>query len=161
MSKPYQRVGAVSNAHVGRDFEDVARKILSLKGLHLEKDLKVPVGVGEIKKLHAFDLGCEGQKVLVECKSHKWTAPNDNVPSAKLTVWNEAMYYFQTAPQGYRKILFVLRHLSQKRGETLADYYIRTYSHLIPEDVEIWEFDEATEKAVQKPFNQALQWTSR
>lgn len=101
MSKPHQRIGAVSNAHVGRDFEDVARKALSLKGLHLKKDLKVPVGVGEIKKLHAFDLGCEDKKVLVECKSHKWTAPNDNVPSAKLTVWNEAMYFFQTAPQGY------------------------------------------------------------
>ena len=62
--------------------------------------------------------------------------------SAKLTVWNEAMYYFLVAPEGYRKILLVLRDVSEKRRETLADYYVRTYGHLVPEDVEIWEVDE-------------------
>lgn len=154
MSKPHQRVGSVSNAHVGRDFERVALKVLASCGLNLKKNLKVPVGLNGIAKLHAFDLGCEEQKVLVECKSHKWTAPNDNVPSAKLTAWNEAMYYFLVAPQGYRKILFVLRDLSEKRQESLVEYYVRTYRHLIPQDVEIWEFDEVTEEVVQQAFNQ-------
>ncbi len=46
------------------------------------------------------------------------------------------------APKGYRKILFVLKDYSVRRRETLAEYYIRTKSHLIPTDVEIWEFDE-------------------
>ena len=123
--------------------------------------MKVPVGVSEIMKEHAFDLGCEKEKVLVECKSHKWTAPNDNVPSAKLTVWNEAMYYFLVSPPGYRKIMCVLRDYSEKRGETLAEYYLRTYRHLIPSDVELWEFDEAQKVAVQLPFNKTFQRTSR
>ena len=28
------------------------------------------------------------------------------MPSAKMTVWNEAMYYFHIAPKQYRKIMF-------------------------------------------------------
>lgn len=118
-------------------------------------NLKVSVGISDIKKDHAFDLGCEKEKILVECKSHKWTAPNDNVPSAKLTVWNEAMYYFIATPKGYRKIMFVLRDYSEKRKETLAEYYIRTYRHLIPKDVEFWEYNESTMSAVQLVFKKS------
>lgn len=52
------------------------------------------------------------------------------------------------APENYRKILFVLRDYSEKKGETLAEYYIRTHDHLIPDDVEIWEYDEDTGEAI-------------
>jgi len=149
MNKPHQRIGSKSNAHVGREFELEAQKYFSKEGIDLEVNLKVSIGVGEIKKDHAFDLGSDIRKILVECKSHKWTAPSDNVPSAKLTVWNEAMYYFRVSPSGYRKIMFVLRDYSVKRNESLAEYYIRTYRHLIPSDVEIWEFDETQKVAVQ------------
>ena len=86
MNKPHQRKGARSNAHVGRDFELAAQSFFSAQGLSLDLNIKVPVGIGYQKKAHAFDLGCLDKKILVECKSHKWTAPNDNVPSAKLTV---------------------------------------------------------------------------
>lgn len=71
------------------------------------------------------------------------------MPSAKLTVWNEAMYYFFAAPSGYRRIMFVLRDFSEKRGETLAEYYLRTYRHLVPSGVEFWEYNESNLKAVQ------------
>lgn len=153
MNKPHQRIGSKSNAHVGRDFELAAQKFFADEGFLLELNTKIPVGIGEIKKDHAFDLGCLKDKVLVGCKSHKWTAPSDNVPSAKLTVWNEAMYYFFATPADYRKIMFVLRDYSEKRKETLAEYYIRTYSHLIPEGVELWEYDESEMSAVQLDFN--------
>ncbi len=153
MDKPHQRIGSKSNSHVGRDFEMAAKDFFSKEGIPLNLNVKLPVGVGEIKKDHAFDLGCLDQKVLIECKSHKWTEPNDNVPSAKLTVWNEAMYYFLVSPTEYRKVMFVLRDYSEKRKETLAEYYIRTYSHLIPECVELWEYDESTMSAVQLAFN--------
>ena len=53
------------------------------------------------------------------------------------------MYFFHIAPPEYRKILFVLRDYSAKKRGTLAQYYVRNYSHLIPDDVEIWEFDVA------------------
>lgn len=160
MHKPHQRVGAVSNTHVGKHFESVALKVFAAKGIDLHGDLKLPVGVGDNKKLHAFDLGCDKQKIIVECKCHRWTAPNDNVPSAKLTVWNEAMYYFLVAPKGYRKILLVLRDMSEKRRETLAEYYVRTYGHLIPEDVEIWEVCEDGQKLVHLSFNKGMHATS-
>lgn len=148
MSKPFQRVGSKSNAQAGRDFEIAAKRFFESIGLALEEDVKIAVGVEDRKKDHSFDLGCLETNVIVECKSHKWTSGN-NVPSAKLTVWNEAMYYFLTSPTKYRKIMFVLRDFSEKRGETLAEYYLRTYSHLVPSDVEFWEYNESTSEAVQ------------
>lgn len=143
LNKPFQRIGSKSNAQVGSDFEKAALAWFGSQGINLVRNLKVPVGVNKYKKDHAFDLGCFDQRILVECKSHTWTEGR-NVPSAKLTVWNEAMYYFMSAPKGYRKIMFVLRDYSASRKETLAEYYQRRYSHLIPEDVEFCEFDEAT-----------------
>ena len=143
MNKPFQRIGSVSNAQVGSDFESIALHFFARTGTELKRSYKVEVGIGEVKKLHAFDLGCPEKKMLVECKSHRWTSGH-NIPSAKLTVWNEAMYYFHAAPIGYRKILFVLRDLRRGTGESLARYYLRTYSHLVPSGVEIWEYDEQT-----------------
>jgi hypothetical protein len=136
----FQRKGSKSNAHVGRTFEALAQNIFKKQGLLLDAGLSVEVGINGAKA-HKFDLGNESEKVLVECKAHKWTE-GDNVPSAKLTVWNEAMFLFHAAPSGYRKILFILKDYSKKRKETLGEYYIRTYSHLIPSDVEVWECDE-------------------
>jgi hypothetical protein len=137
----FQRINSISNAHIGRAFEEEARKYFISQGLTLEANHSIPIGVESLKKEHAFDLGSNSKKIIVECKSHKWTT-GDNVPSAKLTVWNEAMYYFQLAPKDYRKIFFVLRDYSAKRKETLAEYYVRNYGHLIPSGVEILEYDE-------------------
>jgi hypothetical protein len=148
MNQPFQRLGSKSNAQVGNDFEIAALKFFNFDGLNLKRDVKIEVGVGEIKKEHAFDLGCIKQKVIVECKSHKWTA-GGNVPSAKLTVWNEAMFYFVASPEGFRKIMFVLYDYSEKRKETLAQYYLRTYKHLVPSDVEFWEYNETTSAALK------------
>jgi hypothetical protein len=137
----FQRVGSVSNAHVGRDFESVAKEYFRQQGISLESHYSVPVGVASEKKSRQFDLGAADPAVLVECKSHRWTT-GGNVPSAKITVWNEAMYYFLLAPPRFRKVLFVLRDFSESRGETLAVYYARNYGHLVPPGVEILEYDE-------------------
>ena len=61
------------------------------------------------------------------------------MPSAKMTVWNEAMYYFYLAPIHFRKIMFVLKH--HRREESLATYYLRIHGHMIPNGVEFWEYD--------------------
>mgnify|MGYP006896938661 CR=1 FL=1 len=95
------------------------------------------------QKVRQFDLGSADPAILVECKSHRWTA-GGNIPSAKITVWNETMYYFYLAPPKFRKILFVLRDFSAKRQESLAEYYVRNYGHLIPESVEIMEYNDAS-----------------
>ncbi len=144
--KPFQRKGARSNAHVGKEFERKAQEFFAKKGLRLQPDLSVPVGINRKKKPHRFDLGDKEGRVIVECKSHRWTEGR-NVPSAKMISWNEAMFLFLATPFSYRKILFVLRDYSPERKKTLAQYYIRTHSHLIPKGVEIWEYDEEVDKA--------------
>lgn len=145
--KPHQRKGSSSNTQVGKDFENAAQAFFAAKGVHLIPNLSVAIGING-KKEHKFDLGDPDKKVIVECKSHTWTE-GDNVPSAKMTTWNQAMYFFHAAPHGFRKIFFALRDFSEKRQETLADYYLRTYPHLIPADVEIWEFDEKKNQGKQ------------
>jgi hypothetical protein len=139
MTNNFQRVGADHNAGVGRSFEDIARAFfLSEEGIALEPHYSVPVGLSDLKKNHRFDLGSHQPPILVECKSHTWTQ-SGNVPSAKMTVWNEAMYYFHVAPSHFRKVMFVLKH--ERRGISLANYYLGTYNHLIPAGVEFWEYD--------------------
>lgn len=142
----FQRIGSVSNAHVGSEFEELVREHFRNEGLSLVRGFKVSVGVGELKKLRKFDWGSDEPPILVECKSHAWTT-GGNIPSAKMTVWNEAMYYFHIAPRSYRKILFTLR--SMKEGTSLAAHYIKCYRHLIPPGVEIWEFDITSRQASQ------------
>jgi hypothetical protein len=137
----FQRKGAASNTQVGRDFESKARAFFAKQGLNLQPHCKLEIGINDLHKVHSFDLGDYKGKVIVECKSHTWTE-NWNVPSAKITTWNQAMYFFYTAPRDYRKILFVSRHYCPERRQTLAEYYVKTNPHLIPKDVEIWEFDE-------------------
>ena len=125
----------------------MAQDFFRLKGLSLRRDYRVPIGVSG-KKERQFDLGSDSPPILVECKSHRWTA-GGNVPSAKMTVWNEAMYFFHLAPKGFRKVMFVLRDCNEKRVESLAEYYVRNYGHLIPDDVEVLEYDEGKTSAVQ------------
>ena len=139
MVNNFQRPGAISNADVGSDFETAAQEWFLNEGVRLQRNYGVEVGLSKMKE-RKFDLGSSEPPVLVECKSHKWTS-GGNVPSAKITVWNESMYYFLLAPPGFRKVLFVLRDVSEKRGESLAEYYVRNHSHLIPNDVEILEYD--------------------
>jgi hypothetical protein len=142
MSKPHQRIGSVSNANVGADFERVALEFFAKQGTALSRPFRIELGLTK-KKDHCFDLGTACEKIIVECKSHRWTA-GDRVPSAKMTVWNEAMYYFHLAPADYRKILFVLHDRRKDGDESLLTYYKRTHSHLIPDGVEFMEWDEST-----------------
>lgn len=146
MDSPFKRPGSVSNAHVGQVFEACAQRFFAERGLQLQCKLSVAVGVSEATKPHAFDLGSNDPKVLVECKSHRWTS-SGNIPSAKLTVWNEAMFYFHVAPSGYRRIMFVLKDLRHGSGESLVHYYLRTYGHLVPDGVEFWEYSESARTA--------------
>jgi hypothetical protein len=102
----FQREGAISNAHVGRAFEVRVQAALARVGVFLETHHRVRCGLKERQKLHAFDLGSDDPPVIVECKSHTWTATG-NIPSAKLKDWAEAMFYFHMAPAEYRKLFVV------------------------------------------------------
>ena len=126
----FQREGAVSNAHVGREFEERAKTVLTKYGLDLDPNHKVAVGIGSLKKEHAFDLGAECPKVIVECKSQTWTAGN-KVPSAKMKNWAEAMFYFHMAPVTYRKIFLVERSVRETTGESTVVLF---HAYAIPHD---------------------------
>ncbi len=144
----FQRIGAVSNAHAGKDFEEKAYNYFLNLGLNVKKEYSVKLGFSK-KKKHRFDLGGVNnnhQEFVVECKSHTWTA-TENVPTAKLTVWNEVMLYFSLLPPETEKILFVLKHYSKTRDKTLAQYYVCTYGHLIPRGTEIIEYDDNSNQA--------------
>lgn len=137
------------NPKIGRKFEGTAKNYFKEKGIILQKQFLIPVGVNEKKINHAFDLGSKNPPLLVECKAHTRTKGN-YAPSAKLSLWNEAMYYFNLAPKNFRKILFVMK--STLRRQTLAEHYISRFEHLIPSDVEIWEYD-PEEELIEKYLN--------
>lgn len=136
MALTHQRKDAASNSAVGADFERLAQTFWESQGIDLQMNFPLDIGVSSLKKRRKFDLGNEQQRIIIECKSHRWTE-SDNLPSAKITVWNESMYYFAICPAAYRKIFFCLRDFSLKRQATLAEYYVAKYAHLIPDDVEI------------------------
>ena len=149
----FQRDGAVSNSHAGREFEAQARKALVERGLDLDPDYRVAVGIASEKKEHSFDLASEDSKVIVECKTQTWTAGN-SVPSAKMKNWAEAMFYFHMAPDAYRKIFLVERSVRETSGETLLSYFMRPQFHMIPADVEFWELNNDTgDVCIQLPGN--------
>lgn len=137
MDRPYQRIGAISNAHAGREFEEAARLFFLKTGISLQPGFSAPVGF-KVKKSHKFDLGSEKPPILVECKSYTWTS-GGNSPSAKIRGLNEVMLLFSVVPADYQKILFMLKHL--RKDDSLASHYIRTQGHLIGPGVEVWEFD--------------------
>jgi hypothetical protein len=137
MTNNFQRIGAISNTHVGREFEVAAQLFFNETGVSLRLGFSVPVGF-RVTRPHKFDLGSEEPAILVECKSYTWTE-GGNSPSAKIRALNEVMLLFSAAPARYRKILFLLKDM--RRDLSLAVQYIRTQGHLIGNGVEIWEFD--------------------
>ena len=75
-----QRVDAISNAHAGREFEAYAKRLFANRGIHLNSNLKVMVGIGVQKKNHAFDLGCRAQKIWeARCCSASGVGPEPQV----------------------------------------------------------------------------------
>jgi hypothetical protein len=104
-------------------------------------------------KVHRFDFGSKSDKILVECKSHTWTNC-DNIPSAKISVWNEAMFYFKLAPKEYKKYFFVLMNFWKKRDKTLLQYYIENYYHFISKDIVFYEYSQENNDCKVYSFEQ-------
>ena len=68
----FQRVGSVSNAHVGSEFEEQALFYFKSKNIILNKSFILPIGIGSYKKDHVFDLGCNSSKhgKIIENTNH-------------------------------------------------------------------------------------------
>lgn len=132
-----------SNKQKGEGFTGRVHDYLKSDGQSVSREYAVEVGLNSLhKKNHRFDLGNES--LLVECKAYDWTE-SGRIPSAKLATANEAMVYFFTASEAFRKMMFFAE--TERKGkrnlETLGEYYVRQYLHMIPEDVEVWELDSA------------------
>ncbi|MFS8064014.1 MAG: hypothetical protein ACMG5Z_05440 [Luteimonas sp.] len=126
-----------------KEFAALISEYLSQKSIRVEAEYAVEVGMAsKRKKLHRFDFG--SSDILIECKHYNWTSTGKN-PSGKIATINEALLYFLAAPR-CKKLLFVPKTGLQgtRRAETLIARYLRLHGHLIPDDVEIWEFDKST-----------------
>jgi hypothetical protein len=131
-----------SNRQRGDAFARRVGEYLSRQGHTVQPEYPVDVGLSSShKRVHRFDYG--NGSLLVECKFYRWTEGGNN-PSAKISTLNEAMMFFHTAPAKYRKMVFISK--TEKKGmrqpETFAEYYVRLNRYFIPDDVEIWEFDD-------------------
>lgn len=111
-----------------------------LADFELEKKLLI----GNPAKDHKFDIVSEDHKIAIECKRYTWTATG-NVPSAKMGFTNEAAFYLSFLPDSYDKYIVMLYSFHEKRQETLAEYYYRTYKHLIGKII-VAEFDPAKDQ---------------
>jgi len=126
------------NTRVGKAFQELVWKsITEYFGSPFELEVALPIGTPS--KLHRFDCVSEDKRIVVECKCYTWT-DTGNVPSAKMRGLNEAVFYMSYLPDDITKILCMKKAIHAKKLETLAEYYCRTYGHLLS-GVKIFEVD--------------------
>jgi len=66
----------------------------------------------------------------VEAKNYSWTETG-NMPSAKMGFVNEAVFYLSFLPDSIQRFVIMRKDVRPASGETLAEYYFRTYRHLL------------------------------
>ena len=141
----------ISNKERGEAFEKRVQDYFAQKGIPLARHPKVKIGFSQGScKEHEFDLGNEN--ILVECKTSTWTE-SGNVPSAKITEWDAAMYYFVLAHEAGNKhqgYFAVSRDFSESRNMTLLDYYLLHNAACVPPYVTLIELGKAEKPRVFK-----------
>lgn len=127
------------NPRVGRDFQ---RKVLDIAKDRFKMAFveEKAVLIGNPPKEHRFDVVSVDGSIIIECKCYTWTN-GGNVPSAKMSTLNEAVLYMRSIRTGAKKILALKKDIRVKNKESLAQYYCRTYGHLLY-DIEVWEIDD-------------------
>jgi hypothetical protein len=133
-----------TNPARGRDFEAVAQAALAKHfGVTFISNEAIPIG--DPAKLHRFDLVSEdigSVQYVGECKCYGWTETG-NVPSAKMAFINEAILYLGLIPAGACRFIVMPRSVHPRRAESLAEYYYRTYRHLL-RGISVIELDVVT-----------------
>jgi hypothetical protein len=132
-----------SNPKRGSEFEKLSKKIMDNR-FRVDFEINGKIKIGRPAKEHKFDL--VSNNFVGECKCYSWTKPG-NIPSAKITLLNEAAFYLFNIPKkkNIKKFIVMKRDFHKKRKETLAEYYYRTNKHLL-NDIDIFEIDERTKK---------------
>lgn len=126
------------NPSVGKQFQSLAAKLLA-EYYNKEFIAEREISIGNPPKVHKFDLVSNDKSVVVECKCYSWTEGQNN-PSAKMATLNEAVLYFKLMPDFWKKVIVMKKSVHPKRGETLAEYYLRTYNFVL-EGITLFEID--------------------
>ena len=112
-----------------KEFQERAAKILG-EHWNVEFDLEVPFLIGKPAKAHKFDMASSDRKIVGEAKCITWTE-SGNMPSAKMAFTKQAVFYLWHLPAFTKRFVVMPRDIRPKTGEALADYYHRTYKHLL------------------------------
>ncbi|HAM40348.1 MAG: hypothetical protein A2Z92_06145 [Omnitrophica WOR_2 bacterium GWA2_63_20] len=113
----------------GKAFQMKAGTVLGeYFGVRFKLDQALPIG--KPTKLHKFDLVSENGRYVGECKNYRWTRGR-NMPSAKMAVVNEAVFLLKHLPRRITRFVVMRKDLKWDGKETLAQYYERTYRHLL------------------------------
>lgn len=117
------------NPRVGRIFQELTAKLLSdYYSVPFHTEIAVPIG--SPAKPHRFDCVAIDKSIAVECKCYTWTHTG-NPPSAKFSSLNQSVLYALLLPDGIKKVIAMQKAQHPRRAETLAEYYYRTYRHLL------------------------------
>lgn len=131
----------MSNTKSGADFQiQVKNWFQQTYGIKFELEKKIAIGYPA--KDHRFDIVDEFGKIAIECKKYTWTETG-NMPSAKISIVNEAAFYLSFLPDTYDKYIVMLYSRHIKRNETLAEYYYRINRHLLG-NIKVAEFNPNT-----------------
>ncbi len=126
------------NPGKGAQFQEIAAELFS-DYFNVDLRLDYPIAIGEPPKNHKFDLVSSDSNFVGECKNYSWTE-GSNVPSAKMGFVNEAVFYLSLLPKVKAKFIVMRKDINLRRNETLAEYYYRTYHHLLYE-IKVFEID--------------------
>lgn len=117
------------NPQVGKAFQELTASLLAdYYGVNFETEIAIPIG--SPAKQHRFDCVSVDKRIAVECKCYTWTQTG-NIPSAKLAFLNQSVLYALLLPEQVKRVIAVQKAQHPRRTETLAEYYYRTYRHLL------------------------------
>ncbi len=108
--------------------KDAAELLARYFGVEFQQEY--PLQIGTPPRPHRFDLVSSDLKYVGECKDYSWTE-SGNSPSAKLASVNEAVSYLSFLPPDVVRFVALRKATHPRRTETLAEYYYRTYGHLL------------------------------
>ena len=134
----------MSTVTKGKEFEEKASKKLiklyqfNFNNASINSDL-VTFQVGNPPKPHKFDLVSEDKSIVVECKDNNWSKTN-KIPSGKLATILKEVLYLSKIPKNIKKIIVLKKYYNQNLNETLAEYFVRMYGHLL-DDIVLMELE--------------------
>ena len=133
------------NPYRGKKFQEAVCEWFASKPEYKGSfEMEVGLPIGSPKKNHFFDIVNKESKIVIECKRYTWTETG-NVPSAKIRTLNEAVFFMSLLKGSYTKYIVMFKANHPKKKESLAEYYFKTYHHLLG-DIILAEYDVINDK---------------